>query len=599
MVDERVQALQTLSGPLRRVLAFSVATWLLVLAPSWYMLEVYDRVANTRSGWTLLWLTLAVLLLTALMQAMEWVRAEMLRGLAEAFEALLAPRVFRAAFDAVRLRGPGVRGAADLRRLREFANSPGLTGLLDLPGSLLFLLLLLAISPWVALVALVAAVVQVTLGLLQDRQTQPRLHKAGQHAAQAQQWGEHVLSQAGTLQAMGMTDAARARWLQAQRNGTQEQGQASWIAGRYQAAARFLQQFTGSALLGLGAWLLLLNLLPGGAAMMIVASILGGRLMAPMVQVVSQGAALVGTREAWQRLGQLLTAHPVPGPAMPLPRPRGELKVSGLSVHTPAAAGIPAAALLSGVNLALAPGEALVVLGPTGAGKSTLVRAVLGLIPVQAGSVRLDGVDMQTWQKDELGPALGYLPQSVDLLDGTLADNICRFGTAEPDALAEALAVTGLSDWVAGLPDGLQTLVGPNGQNLSAGQRQRVALARAVYGWPALVVMDEPNASLDAAGDAALDAALAALKARRSTVVVVSHRSSVLQRADKLLLLQEGQARAFGPRDEVLQALRQAAAAAGGPGGPAGRTARPGAAPAAPSPRGPAGSGLGPAAQGA
>ena len=310
----------------------------------------------------------------------------------------------------------------------------------------------------------------------------------------------------------------------------------------------------GSALLGLGGWLVLQNTLAGGAGMMIVASVLGGRMLAPVVLAVSQWRAVVNVRDAWRRLDGLLAAVPEPAESMSLPAPRGVLQVEQIVAAAPGSN----APILRGVAFALAPGEVLGVVGPSASGKTTLARVLIGLWPSMGGKVRLDGADVFAWNKLELGPHLGYLPQGVELLDGTLAENIARFGEVDRAKVEAAARLVGLHDFILALPQGYDSPVGPGGAILSGGQRQRVALARALYGDPVFVVLDEPNSSLDEAGDAALLQAIAQMKARGTTFVVMTHRVSVLGVADKMLVLRDGTQQAFGPRDQVLAALNQA-----------------------------------------
>jgi len=332
------------------------------------------------------------------------------------------------------------------------------------------------------------------------------------------------------------------------------QAQASASAGGFQAVSKLLQTTLGSALLGLACWLLLYNELRGGAGMMIVASILGGRMLAPLVQLVSQWQSVVNVRDAWGRLDGLLKAVPPRPDAMALPTPRGVLQVEQLVAGAP---GNPVP-IVRGVQFALAPGEVLAVVGPSAAGKTTLARLLVGLWQAQAGKVRLDGADVYAWDKAELGAHLGYLPQGVELFEGTLAENIARFATVEPHKVEAAARAVGIHDFIVSLPQGYESEVGPQGARLSGGQRQRVALARALYGDPVLVVLDEPNSSLDEEGDAALAQAIQAAKGRGTTFVVMTHRTSVLGVADKMLVLRDGQQVAFGPRDEVLTALQRA-----------------------------------------
>jgi ATP-binding cassette subfamily C exporter for protease/lipase len=318
-------------------------------------------------------------------------------------------------------------------------------------------------------------------------------------------------------------------------------------------------------LLGLGAWLLLRNQLNGGAAYMIIGSILGGRVLAPLVQLVAQWQAVVNAREAYARLDGMLGAVPPRPPSMVLPKPKGHLQVEGVVAAAPGSQ----LAILKGVGFALSPGEALAVVGPSASGKTTLARLLVGLWPAINGKVRLDGADVYAWDKRELGPHMGYLPQGVELFDGTVAENIARFGQIDMVKVEEAARAVGVHEFILAMPQGYASPVGRDGAVLSGGQRQRVALARALYGKPAFVVLDEPNSSLDEQGDAALAQAIMQLKSSGTTFVVMTHRTSVLGAVDKMLVLREGQAQMFGPRDEVLKALAEAAAKARQPAVPA------------------------------
>jgi ATP-binding cassette subfamily C exporter for protease/lipase len=329
---------------------------------------------------------------------------------------------------------------------------------------------------------------------------------------------------------------------------------ASDRAALYQSLTKFLQVVMGSLLLGLGAWLLLRNQLSGGPGMMIVGSILGGRVLQPLVTIVTQWRVAVNARDAWQRLENLLASLPAKAASMQLPPPRGQLIAENLIVAAPGSQ-VP---ILKGVTFGLMPGEVLAVIGPSASGKTTLARVLAGLWPSAGGKARLDGADIYTWDKTELGPHVGYLPQGVELFDGSVAENIARFGALEKAKVENAARAVGLHEFILGLPEGYDTDVGPEGARLSGGQRQRVGLARALYGDPVFVVLDEPNSSLDDVGDAALAQAIIQHKARGTTFVINTHRNSVLSVADKVLFLADGATRAFGPRDEVMAAVKKA-----------------------------------------
>ncbi len=550
---EHVARLRT---DLRRAAAFGAVASVLALLPSWYMLEVYDRVVNSRSGMTLAMLSVAIVLAYALTAVQEWARSGLLHAAGARLDEQLAARVFDAALAAQRKRSPvgGAQALTDLRTLREALNSPAFHALFEAPMVLVCFGLLYALNPWIGIAAMLAALVQGGMGWLNQRHSGRLLKQANQRAMGAQAFAERALGQAPVALSMGMLPGLLGRWQRSQGEALGLQAQASQAAGAWQAASKLLQNAVNSGFLGLSCWFLLHGQLNGGGGMLIVAGILGGRALAPFVQVITQWSSVQQAREAWQRLEALLQAEPLATPAMPLPAPKGELRVDGVSLIVP---GTPMP-LLRDLHFALQRGQVLVVLGASGAGKSTLARLLLGLQAPTQGKVRLDGVDVAGWPKDQLGAHLGYLPQGVDLLDGSLADNIARFGPPSPEALEAVIEATGLRPLVDALPEGLATRLGPDGARLSGGQRQRVALARAMYGRPALVVLDEPNAHLDEEGDLALARLIDTARRDGCTFVVMTHRSGVLQVADQVLVLHEGQQKAFGPRDEVLAAIRQA-----------------------------------------
>jgi len=559
--DSRPSELRTALIALRprfwRATGFSLVAALLVLAPTGYMLEVYDRVVNSRSHMTLAMLTLLVLAAYAVMEVLEWTRAELMREAGMTLDRQLSTRIFNAIFEANlrRLSGGTAQPMNDLRTVREFLHSPALMGLQEAPVALVFLVLIFAISPVLGWAALLGALLQTFLAWLTERSTQPPLIAANRTAIAAQQYVDDSLRNAQVIESMGMLRDIHRRWMLRQREFLGLQAQASDAAGSFQAASRLVQQVMTSLLLGLGAWLLLRNELSGGAGMMIVGSILGGRVLAPLAQVISQWRTVVNVRDAWSRLEQLLTQLPQRPDAMSLPPPTGALTVDNLVAAAP---GSPAP-ILRGVQFALRPGEVLAVIGPSASGKTTLARLLVGLWPAASGKVRLDGADVFTWDKAELGPHVGYLPQGVELFEGTLAENIARFGEVDHAKVEAATRAVGLHEFIMALPQGYDSPAGRDGAMLSGGQRQRVALARALYGAPAYVVLDEPNSSLDEAGDAALTQAIQTLKQRGTTFVVMTHRTSVLPVTDKMLVLRDGSQQAFGPRDEVLAALQKAA----------------------------------------
>jgi ATP-binding cassette subfamily C exporter for protease/lipase len=563
-VNKPPSELRVAMAPLRpyfvRASWFSLFSCLLVLMPSVYMLEVYDRVVNSRSTMTLAMLTLLVIGAYVVMEILEWARSEVMHEGGLKLDAKLRERVFEALFEANMRRLPGgnTQPMHDLKTVREFLHSPVLLAVMDAPVSLVFLVIIYLISPVLGWVTAVAAVVQVFVGWLNERMTQPPLSLANRSAIAAQAYADGTLRNAQVIESMGMVRDIHRRWMTKQQEFLGLQAVASDYAGGFQALSKLLQNTITSALLGLSCWLLLHNQLGGGSAMLIISGILGGRVLAPLVQVVTQWRGVVNVRDAWGRLEQLLSVIPAKAQGMPLPAPKGFLQVESLVASAPNSQ-VP---ILKGVNFALTPGEVLAVVGPSASGKTTLARLLIGAWPAASGKVRLDGADVYMWDKSELGPNVGYLPQGVELFDGTLAENIARFGSVDMTKVRAAATAVGLHETIMALPDGYNSPVGSDGAMLSGGQRQRVGLARAIYGDPVFVVLDEPNSSLDEAGDAALASAIGGLKSRGTTFVVMTHRTSVLAVADKMLLLREGQQQLFGPRDDVIAALSKANAQA-------------------------------------
>lgn len=555
--SELREAVASLKPYFVRAAWFSVACSLLVLAPSAYMLEVYDRVVSSRSHTTLAMLTLLVLGAYVVMEVLEWARAEVLRAASVELDQRLGRRIFDSIFEASLRRIPGgtIQPMNDFRQVRDFLFSPVLLALMESPISLVMMVLLFLISPVLGWSALAFAVLQTLVAWLNERSTKPPLSLANSASVQAQQYADNTLRNAEVIESMGMLRDIHQRWQAKQQEVLSHQSVASERAGGFQAISKLVQNVLGSLLLGLGCWLLLHDKLNGGGGMMIVASILGGRMLAPLVQVVSQWQSVITFRDAWGRLDSLLQALPAREPGMALPPPRGMLLVEQLMAVAPGNAAVP---LLKGLQFAVAPGEVLVVVGPSAAGKTTLARMLVGLWPAQSGKVRLDGADVHTWDKARLGMHLGYLPQGVELFEGTISENIARFAQVEPAKVEEAARAVGLHEFILSLPQGYDSPVGPDGARLSGGQRQRVGLARALYGNPVFVVLDEPNSSLDDEGDAALAQAILQAKARGTTFVIMTHRTSVLGVADKMLVLQDGAQQLFGPRDEVMAALKKA-----------------------------------------
>lgn len=572
VVADLPSALAGLRPALLRAALFSLISGLLVLVPTAYMLEVYDRVITSRNGMTLLMLLLLVLGAYLVMEWLELVCTSLLEAAGLQLDRQLSARVLRASLQA-QLRHEAVTPAQalhDLAQLRGFMASPWMRALLGMPVTLALLAVLLAVHPLLGGAALVGALLQGLITWRTERGMRAWLGRAHPLEQQARALAEQALAQAGVVQVLGMGPALRARWQAQAGQAARWQALAQVHGAGMQALSRLLQLFMSSLLLGLGAWLVLRDALPGGAGMMIIGSVLGARILAPLVQLVVHGRSLTSARQAWARLSRLLERSPLRPPAMPLPPPLGQVQVQDVTAAAPGQAGQP---VLRHISFELAPGELLAIVGPSGAGKSSLLRLLTGLWAPLQGVVRLDGVDVA--RREDLGAHLGYLPQEVELIDGTLAENIARFAAGDPAAIEQAAREAGLHEWIVSLPQGYDTPVGPGGRWLSGGQRQRVGLARALYGRPAWVVLDEPDASLDSAGDQALLQALQGLRQRGAAVAVVTHRRSLLGLCDKVLVLRGGQMLACAPREQVFkpQAAPARRSAAGTPVAAAGSPA--------------------------
>ncbi len=540
----------------KKALLYSVVIGLLSLSPTLFMLEVYDRVVNSRNMTTLLMLIIVVIGSYVIMELLELVRHSYLQKAALKLDEAFRERLFGIAFEANLRRLPGgtIQAFNDLRTLREFIPSGAVMAMLDSPMALIFLLIVFILSPWLGVMALVGAVVQVWIAFQTERKTMPVLTLANRGAIDAQNYANGTLRNAQVIEAMGMMHNIHAQWMGRQRKFLQLQADASDTAGSNNATSKLIQNLQSSLLLGAACWLTLKGQMLGGGGMMIVASTLGGMVLRPLAQLVAQWRMVANVRDAYQRLEGVLSYFPPKTDSMPLPAPRGVLTVEGVVATAPGSP-IP---ILKGVSFALTPGECLMLIGPSASGKTTLARLIMGLWPATNGKVRLDGADVFNWKKEELGPHLGYLPQTVELFDGTLAENVARFGVVDLQEVQRVITQVGLEEMVSQLPEGLDTRIGEDGAILSGGQRQRVALARAIYGRPKLLVLDEPNSSLDEAGEQALMNTLQSLKAQGASVLLITHRTSVLPMADKLLMLRDGQVAMFGARDEVLAALQKA-----------------------------------------
>ena len=545
-------AVTALIPSLKKAFYFSIVVNILVLAPSAYMMEVYDRVVNSRNHMTLLMLTLLVVGIYALLEALEWVRRQVMEDASIEFDKGLKEQVFGAIISGRLLNLPvgGAQALRDLKNIREFLPSQALLSFVDAPLALLILIVLFLMSPVLGWFAVAGALAQFAIGVINERRIREPLMAANRSAISAQGYAEGVIRNAQVIESMGMLGDIHKRWMVRQQDFLEQQAVASDHFGTNAALSKLVQSLLSSLLLGMGCWLTLKGELHGSG--MIVASILGGRVLAPLVMIIGSWRQIESTLEAFRRLDALLHEFPLPKKDMALPPPIGFLSVEGVISGAP---GSPVQ-ILRGVSFRVAPGGSLAIVGPSASGKTTLARLLVGIWPSMQGKVRLDGNDIYQWDKEELGQYIGYLPQNVELFDGTIAENVARFGEPDPEKVREACRMVGLDLFIEQLPKAYETQVGDDGSFLSGGERQRVALARAVYGMPKFVVLDEPNASLDEAGDIALLNAVKLLRSKGTTVIVMTHRLNILGAIEHMLVLVDGQVQRFGTCEEVMAALQ-------------------------------------------
>ncbi|MEH2920062.1 type I secretion system permease/ATPase [Samsonia erythrinae] len=533
---------------------FSAVINLLMLAPAVYMLQVYDRVLPSGNIMTLTMLTVITLGLFLLMGLLEWIRSAVVIRLGTKMDMRLNQRVYNAAFESNLKKGAASAGQAlnDLTALRQFATGHALFAFFDAPWFPVYLLVIFILHPWLGVMALAGAAVLILLAWLNQQCIREPLAQAAKITVQATQQANANLRNADAIEAMGMLPALRERWLTQHKNFLYYQNVASEKSANITSLSKTTRLALQSLMLGLGA-LLAVNgdITPG---MMIAGSILVGRVLSPIDQIIGVWKQWTQARLAWQRINTLLDSHPVRPSGMALPAPTGKLQAEQLSACAP----YSRAPLLANITFELAPGDVLGVLGPSGSGKSTLARLLVASMPALSGKIRLDGADMHQWDKSDLGRFIGYLPQDVQLFSGTIAENIARFGEPEAEKIVDAAVTAGVHEMILRLPQGYDTPLGEGGAGLSGGQKQRVALARAIYNRPRLIVMDEPNASLDEDGEQALLAAIATLKENTSTQVLITHKPALLSCANKLLVLRAGHIQYFGATELVLKALQRA-----------------------------------------
>jgi ATP-binding cassette subfamily C protein EexD len=543
------------------ILLFSLFINLLMLAPSIYMLQVYDRVITTRSPETLLMLTLVVVFLFVVMGALDLVRSRILVRVGNRLDMQINERLYQATFKrALLVPGrPSAQPFNDLTTLRQFLSGNGLFAFFDAPWIPVYIAILTLFHPWFGIFAAVAASVLLALAWINEKSTQSLLSEANREHIQSQDLAQSNLRNAEVLQAMGMLPNLLARWRGKHHDYLLHQSHASDRAGTLSNVSKTLRILFQSLILGLGAFLVIEGSLTGG--MMIAGSILMGRALAPIDQMIGGWKGFIAARTAHGRLNALLSAVPAEPQRMPLPPPTGRLALESVTAGPPG----ESRPTLWELDLLCNPGEHIAIVGPSAAGKSTLARVMLGVWPVQSGCVRIGGTDIGQWPRERLGPFIGYLPQDVELFDGSISENIARFGDLDPARVIEAAQKAGVHDIILRQPSGYDTQISGAGGILSGGQRQRLGLARALYGNPVLVVLDEPDANLDASGERALLHCLRQLKTQGTTVFIISHSSTILEHVDRVLTLQEGRMVSCAPARQPAPKMAQSSRESGTP----------------------------------
>ena len=552
--NEITEALLQFKKAFRSIGIFTAIINLLMLVPSIYMMQVYDRVLASRNDFTLFMLSFIALGLYGLISALEHVRSMIVIRIGAKIDAFLNQRIYTAAFEQ-NLRGAGVNAGQalnDLTTIRQFVTGSGMFAFFDAPWFPLYLLVIFIFNPWVGLFALVSIVILVALAWLNQWVSSAALNEASAVSIQSTSMATNNLRNAEVIEAMGMLPQIRERWFSLHNRFLHLQAEASRKAAVITAITKFVRTSVQSLILGVAALLVIKGELSGGV--MIAASILLGRTLSPVEQIIGVWKQWQGVVSAYKRLEDLLKRHPPRKAGMSLPDPEGSLRVEQVAAAPPGSN----RTVVRNINFELRAGEIMGMIGASGSGKSTLARLLVGVWPVAMGSVRIDGADVFQWSKDELGPFMGYLPQDIELFAGTIAENIARFGEVDSFKVVAASKLAGVHELILQMPEGYETRVGDGGAGLSGGQKQRIGLARALYGDPVFIVLDEPNSNLDEAGELALAQSILELKKRQRTVIIISHRPSIIRVTDKLLVLQNGAAIAFGPTEQVLEAMAKA-----------------------------------------
>ena len=547
-------ALKACKGSFLSVGFFSLFVNALMLAPTFYMIQVSGRVVPSSSTSTLIMLTLILTIMMLTLGSLEWVRSRIMVRISNRLDALLSRDIYRASFKKALSTG-GMDASAqslnDLTSLRQFLTGNGLFAFFDAPWLPIYTAVMFLFHPWFGWMTVGSAVVLVVLAFLNHRYTGKALTEANQQSVRATLQTTKNLRNAEVIESMGMLDTLMTRWAVYQRRVLVLQSQASDKGGIITSISKTFRTWAQSIMLALGAYLVITHEINPGLLM--AGSLLLGRALSPIDQMIGSWKGFVAARVQYGRLNDTLEKLNAEPQRMALPDPEGHIQVENLVIAPPGAK----AAVIRNMSFMTPAGSIVGIVGPSAAGKSTLARALLGIWPPQHGTVRLDGADIAAWDKQKLGPHLGYLPQDIELFEGTISDNVARFGKVDPEKVVLAARVAGVHEMILQLPDGYDTVIGSEGINLSGGQRQRIGLARAIYGSPRLIVLDEPNSNLDDVGEKALAVALQKIKETGATVFIISHRPSILSRLDRIMVMNAGTITMYGARDHVIAELAQ------------------------------------------
>jgi len=568
-------ALKACKGSFISVGIFSLFVNALMLVPTFYMLQVYGRVVTSGSISTLVMLTIIMTILVVTMGSLEWIRSRIMVRVSTKLDVLLSRDVYRASFKRA-LESGGMDASAqplnDLTGLRQFITGNGLFAFFDAPWLPIYIAVMFMFHPWYGWVAIGSAIVLLILAYLNEKGTSKALGEANKENIAATLQTTKNLRNAEVIESMGMLSTLIQRWSHRQRKVLVLQSYASDKGGVISSVSKTFRMLIQSLILGLGAYLAVNHEISPG--LVIAGSVLLGRALAPIDLIIGSWKGFIAARSQYERLNGIMDKLKSEPERMSLPAPHGHVLVDNLIIGAPGSK----TPILRGISFGVPAGSVVGIIGPSASGKSTLARALMGVWVPQHGTVRLDGADISNWDKEELGPHLGYLPQDIELFEGSISENIARFAEVDAEKVVKAAKTAGVHEMILLLPEGYDTVIGSEGVNLSGGQRQRVGLARAIYGTPRLILLDEPNSNLDEVGERALASAIQELKQTGSTIFVITHRTTILSQLDRILVMNAGGVSMYGPRDQVMEELnkqqiaaqQKAALAATGASAPAG-----------------------------